>query len=137
LSSGPIRAGTLNCYEDTLPGAVRRLSAIGANLLVNVTNDAWFDGTAEPELHLLAAIPRAIEGRRDLVRATNTGVTAHVDAAGRVVARAPRDVATLLRVEPALLDGPPTPYQRFGDATWLIPLLLLALAARRRAPASR
>jgi apolipoprotein N-acyltransferase len=122
---GPIvRAGVLNCYEDTLPAMARRVALASPNLLVNITNDAWFGETAEPELHLLAAATaRAIEARRDLVRAVNTGVTVHVDAAGRVVARAERETRTILLVSPALLEGGPTPYVRFGDATWLVPLL--------------
>jgi len=127
-----VRAGVLNCYEDTLPHISRRVMSVRPNLLVNVTNDAWFGATSEPELHMLESIPRAIEARRDLLRAVNTGVTAHVDALGRVVARAPREVATILMTHPALLEGGPTLYVRFGDATWILPLLIAALATRRR-----
>jgi apolipoprotein N-acyltransferase len=129
LSSGAMRAGILNCYEDTLPALSRRVAAANPNLIVNLTNDAWFGASAEPELHLLEAIPRAIEARRDLVRAVNTGVTVHVDALGRVVARAPREVATFLLVKPALIESPPTVYTRFGDLTWGIPLLLFAIVS--------
>lgn len=129
LSSGGVRAGILNCYEDTLPGVSRRVARAGPNLLVNLTNDAWFGASAEPELHLLEAIPRAIETRRDLVRAVNTGVTAHIDALGRVVARAPREVATVLLVDAALIESPPTLYARFGDLTWGASLLAFALAS--------
>ncbi|MGZ3424625.1 MAG: apolipoprotein N-acyltransferase, partial [Polyangiales bacterium] len=144
-SSPTLRMGVLNCYEDTLGVIARRVMKAGPNLLVNVTNDAWFGATAEPELHLLESITRAIEGRRDLVRAVNTGVTAHIDANGRVVARAEREVATILLVEPRLLEGGPTLYVRFGDATW-IALLVAALSCsmyagrsrtRNTAPASR
>ncbi len=123
-----VRAGVLNCYEDTLPFVARQVAAASPNLLVNVTNDAWFGETAEPELHLLEAIPRAIETRRDMVRAVNTGVTAHVDAVGRVVARAEREIQTFLLVTPALLDSGPTPYVRLGDASWLLPLAMAAIA---------
>jgi apolipoprotein N-acyltransferase len=136
-SQPEVRAGILNCYEDTLPSVARRTSAIAPNLLVNVTNDAWFGATAEPELHMLEAITRTIEARRDLVRAVNTGVTAHIDATGRVVARAEREIATVLLVRPALLDTAPTLYVRVGDAAWIVPLVALAaglaLLARRRA----
>lgn len=137
-SPGPeVRAGILNCYEDTLPSISRRVVKVGPNLLVNLTNDAWFGVTAEPELHLLEAIPRAIEARRDLLRAVNTGVTVHVDAFGRVLTRVPREVATFAVVRPALLESGPTPYVRFGDATWLVPLsaaVLFSWLRRRRAP---
>ena len=128
-----VRAGVLNCYEDTLPNVSRRVMAVNPNLLVNVTNDAWFGDSSEPELHLLESIPRAIEERRDLVRAVNTGVTAHVDALGRLVSRAPREVATVLMTRPALLEGGPTTYVRLGDAIWLAPLLLLAASTTARA----
>jgi apolipoprotein N-acyltransferase len=136
-----MRMGVLNCYEDTLGSVARRVMQERPNLLVNVTNDAWFGATAEPELHLLEAIPRAIEARRDLVRSVNTGVTAHIDANGRVVARAEREVATILLVEPRLLEGGPSLYVRFGDATW-IALLFLGIscsmfAGRRRTWTSR
>lgn len=136
-----LRMGVLNCYEDTLGGVARRVMKESPNLLVNVTNDAWFGATAEPELHLLESIARAIEGRRDLVRAVNTGVTAHIDANGRIVARAEREVPTILLVEPRLLEGGPTLYVRFGDATW-IALLALGVscsmyAGRRRTSTNR
>lgn len=135
-----VRAGVVNCYEDTLPSVARRVARAGPNLLVNVTNDAWFGETAEPELHLLAATARAIESRRDMIRAVNTGVTAHVDSLGRIVASAPQNTRTFLVVHPALLDDPPTIYVRFGDATWSVPLslaLVAALACRGRRKAAR
>jgi apolipoprotein N-acyltransferase len=117
---GPkVRAGVLNCYEDTLPGAARRVTAAGPNLLVNVTNDAWFGHGAEPELHLLEAIPRAIETRRALVRAVNTGVTAWIDPLGRVVARAPREQEAVLTAYVPLMEGGKTPYERVGDLGWV------------------
>lgn len=125
LVAGPVRASVLNCYEDTLPVAGREAMERAPNLLVNVTNDAWFAGSAEGELHLRLAVLRAIETRRDLVRAVNKGPTSFVDAAGRVRARYDLPMPGTLRVEPALLSGPPTLYARFGD----YPLALLALAS--------
>ena len=121
----PIRAAVLNCYEDTLPEAGREAMEHAPNLLVNVTNDAWFSGSAEGELHLRLAVLRAIETRRDLVRAVNRGPTSFVDATGRVRARYDLPMPGTLPTTPALLDGPPTLYTRFGD----YPLLLLAAAA--------
>jgi apolipoprotein N-acyltransferase len=123
--AGSIRASVLNCYEDTLPVAGREAMEHAPNLLVNVTNDAWFAGSAEGELHLRLAVLRAIETRRDLVRAVNKGPTTFVDAAGRVRARYDLPMPGTLRVEPALLSSPPTLYVRFGD----YPVALLALAA--------
>ena len=125
FTSGPIRAAVLNCYEDTLPAAGREAMEHSPNLLVNATNDAWFAGSAEGELHLRLAVLRAIETRRDLVRAVNMGPTSFVDAAGRVRARYDLPMPGTLQATPALLSGPPTLYVRFGDA----PLVLLALAS--------
>jgi apolipoprotein N-acyltransferase len=125
FESGAVRASVLVCYEDMLPEAGREAMEVAPNLLVNVTNDAWFAGTSESEQHLRVAALRSVEVRRDMVRAVNFGPTAWVDAAGRVLSRAPADFPSVLSAEPALLEGPPTPYARFGDA----PLALLLLAA--------
>ncbi len=140
-SGGPAaRLAVLNCYEDTLPEVGRLLAAsLAPSLLVNITNDAWFYGTAEPELHARLGAMRAIELRRDLVRAVNMGVTSWVDAAG--VVRARRDAAgqgTLL-VTPTVREGPLTVYARFGDlpAYALLALVTAVFAWRsKRAPAS-
>lgn len=125
FSAGPIRAAVLNCYEDTLPVAGREAMERSPNLLVNITNDAWFAGSAEGELHLRLAVLRAIETRRDLVRAVNQGPTTFVDAAGRVRARYDLPMPGSLQTTPALLSGGPTLYVRLGDA----PLVLLAVAS--------
>lgn len=128
--AGPIVASVLNCYEDTLPQAGREAMEPRPNLLVNVTNDAWFVGSAEGELHLRLAVLRSIEARRDLVRAVNRGPTTWIDATGRVVAR--RDAAPGLGASPplladaALLDAPITLYTRFGD-TPLVVLVVLSV----------
>jgi apolipoprotein N-acyltransferase len=87
LGARTYRLGPLICYEDILAGFTRRVAAEDPNLLVNITNDAWFGDTAEPYQHLALAVFRAVEHRLDLVRAVNTGVSAHVDATGRVVAK--------------------------------------------------
>jgi apolipoprotein N-acyltransferase len=116
------RMGVFNCYEDTLPDFGRRImNELAPNLLVNVTNDAWFVGTEEPELHLRLAVMRSIELRRDMVRAVNLGVPAWIDAAGRVRARLDSADPGWLRVEPSLRSDGPTVYARFGDLPlWLV-----------------
>jgi apolipoprotein N-acyltransferase len=137
LVAGPMRAAALVCYEDMLPEAGREAMTVAPNLLVNVTNDAWFSGTAEPELHLRAAVLRAVELRRDLVRAVNAGPTSWVDAAGRVRGRASTVFPSSISAVTALLDTPRTFYARFGDVPWAMLALVLAnvavwRAARRR-----
>jgi len=79
------RVGGYICYEAIFPGLVRRFPASGAELLVNVTNDAWYGTTSAPHQHLAMAAFRAVENRRYMVRAANTGITAVVDPWGRVL----------------------------------------------------
>lgn len=136
--SPPVRMAILNCYEDTLPGLGRRLAnALSPTLLVNVTNDAWFYATAEPALHARLGAMRAIELRRDLVRAVNLGETSWIDAAGVVRARYDAQAAGTLMTTPALRDGEPTLYARFGDVPLVALLTALAIAAWWRANRSR
>ena len=106
--------GVLICYEDIIPRFTRRVAAKDPNVLVNVTNDAWFGYTPEPYLHLALATFRSIENRLWMVRSTNTGVSAFVDAAGRIVSE-----TSLYHPEVLVADVPMlttwTPYRAFGD----------------------
>ncbi|WP_437958199.1 apolipoprotein N-acyltransferase [Sorangium sp. So ce119] len=136
---GPsLRIGVLNCYEDTLTGVGRRITAtLTPNLLVNITNDAWFTGSAEPELHARLAVMRAIELRRDLVRAVNLGVTSWIDASGVVRSRSEGAAPEITFASPTIRDTPLTLYTRLGDAPLasLIVLAVIACALRaRRSP---
>ena len=79
-----VRVAPLICFEDTIGELARRPVLGGAQLLVNVTNDAWFQRTAASRQHLHEAIFRTVENRRPLVRCANTGVTAFVDRDGRI-----------------------------------------------------
>jgi apolipoprotein N-acyltransferase len=124
LDSGNVRAAVLNCLEDILPAAGREAMNVRPNLLVNVTNDAWFEGSAESDLHLRLARLRSVEVRRDLVRAVNMGPTTWIDAAGRLRARIPSYDPGILIAHPALLDAPMTIYARYGD----LPLALTSAA---------
>jgi apolipoprotein N-acyltransferase len=120
---GKARIGVLICYEDLIPRYARRVAAHDPNVFINMTNDAWFGKTAEPEHHLNLALMRAVEYRRWLLRSTNTGISVFIDAAGRRVQETSLDGAeTLLRDVPLLESR--TVYARLGD--W--PLLLLGLA---------
>ncbi len=132
---GPaLRMAVLNCYEDTLTSVSRgHARAIGPNLLVNVTNDAWFDGTAEPELHARLAALRAVEHRLDLVRAVNRGVASWVSASGRVIARYDAPTPGVLMATPAVREpASPTPYARFGDVPTALLLALACAESLRR-----
>lgn len=133
--------GVLNCYEDTLPAVGRRIARERPALLVNVTNDAWFGATAEPELHLRLSALRAVEARLDLVRAVNLGVPAWIDATGTVRARGSAERRDVLVASPHLAEKrtSPTLYVKAGDVPTWSGLLVVAIvgAIRRRAARGR
>ncbi|HEY3355111.1 MAG TPA: apolipoprotein N-acyltransferase [Polyangia bacterium] len=141
LVSGRARIGVLICYEDVLPAFARAVAAQAPapNLLVNVTNDSWFGRSTEPYEHAYLASFRAIELRRSLVRATNTGLSCLIDPRGRMIARGGLFQAETLIAAVPLLEGQ-TVYARLGDWPALagiaagLGLAALAFARRRRAP---
>ena len=114
------------CYEVIFPAAVTGPGA-RPRWLLNVTNDAWFGLSSGPYQHLASARLRAVEEGLPMLRAANTGVTAVIDAYGRVLAALDMQQEGVLdhRIPPA---REPTPYGRWGDAT-LIFLLLFAVTA--------
>ena len=117
LDAGSQRMGVFICYEAAFPELVRRFTALGANVLVNLSNDGYF-GHSEARLqHLALARMRAVENRRFLIRATNDGLTAVIDPAGRIIQLLPpyRQVAAPIRYG---LRSEQTPYARFGD--WFV-----------------
>lgn len=73
------------CNDDIMPAMTNRLAGKPANLLINITNDAWFGDTSEPYFHLALATFRSTENHLYMVRATNTGVSALIDATGRIL----------------------------------------------------
>lgn len=113
------------CYEAIFPRAVIDQSN-RPRLLVNVTNDGWFGNTSGPRQHLHQARVRAVEEGIPLVRAANNGISAVVDAEGRLVARlALNERGTIqARLPPA---RPQTVYGRFGD--WLFACLMVICLA--------
>ena len=124
----PAHMAVLNCYEDTLTDVARRQTvAIRPNLLVNITNDAWFYGTAEPELHSRLATLRAVELRLDLVRAVNLGVTSWVDATGTVRARYDQQAPKAIVVTPTLRNHAATVYARMGDTPAFLGLAVVSV----------
>ncbi|HEY4122694.1 MAG TPA: apolipoprotein N-acyltransferase, partial [Byssovorax sp.] len=137
----PVKLGdhvitTMICYEDILPEFVNSLVRAGdPELLVNLTNDAWFGDTSEPWEHLALAKLRAVEHRRYLVRATNSGVSAIVDAVGHVVKH-----GDTFREETIVGDArymrSKTLFEITGDApVWIATILVIAMGFRARKPA--
>jgi apolipoprotein N-acyltransferase len=79
--------GTLICYEITFPDLVTQMILNKGELLVNISNDAWFGDTSAPDQHLHLALLRAVEQGRYLVRCTNTGISAIIDPHGRIISQ--------------------------------------------------
>ncbi|HET6265666.1 MAG TPA: apolipoprotein N-acyltransferase [Usitatibacter sp.] len=131
LHAAGVAFGVAICYEDIFgEELIRQLPA--AQVLVNVSNDAWFGESFAADQHLQASQMRALETGRWVVRSTNTGVTAAIDPSGRVVKRLPWFTAGTLVVDVVPMQGL-TPYARLGNygALALIAGVLL-LAWRRR-----
>lgn len=84
LESGGLKLGTQICYEIIFPELSRIMVKNGADLIINVTNDAWFGMTGAPVQHFAISVFRAVENRRSLVRAANTGFSGFVEPTGRV-----------------------------------------------------
>jgi len=84
LALGPMRLGMLICYESIFPEIAHESVVRGANLLVNITNDAWYGRSSAPYQSLAMAVLRAVENKRSLIRAANTGVSGFVDPLGHV-----------------------------------------------------
>ena len=84
LSAGALKLGLSICFENVFSRNIMR-DLPDANLLVNVSNDAWFGNSLAPHQHLQMAQMRAIEAGRAMVRSTNTGISAFIDDRGRIV----------------------------------------------------
>ena len=87
LSYEGVAIGVLICFESIFPKLARNWTSNGANLLVNITNDAWFGRSSAPWQHLSMSVFRAVENRRSMARAANTGVSAVIDPLGRIMAK--------------------------------------------------
>lgn len=108
------RIGTFICYESAFPNFVRQFARGGAEALVNISNDGWFERSAARRQHLQLVRMRAAENRRWLLRATNDGLTAAIDPAGRVRTTLPPHVEAASTAGFSYIAGQ-TVYTRFGD----------------------
>ena len=122
-----LRVGALVCYDDMLAGHVREAARQGATVLLTLANDAWFGDSAALDLHESLGLWRAIENRRFLVRATNTGLTSVIDPLGVVTLELPTWIETAETTQVQLLEIPSL-YQEYGDLfAWSAVALALAL----------
>jgi apolipoprotein N-acyltransferase len=122
---------TFICYESIFGDEIREFENMGADALVNISDDGWYGDTSAAWEHLNMVRMRAIENHRWILRATNTGVTGSIDPYGRVVATAPRHIRTSLRVG-FDYEHDVTFYAAHGDlfAYFCALVTSLALAAR-------
>jgi apolipoprotein N-acyltransferase len=131
-----VRAGVFICLESAYPYITRRFAQEGADVLVEMTNDAYQGNTSIMRQHLSNAVFRAVETGRTLLRVTNTGVSARVSPRGEVSDETGRFEEAVRTWEVARSDGRQTFYVRFGDsfaaACALASLFALTLTLRRR-----
>lgn len=109
------------CYEIVYGDFVRQQVKLGSKVMVEMTNDGWFGRSSQPWQHLNLVRLRAVENGIPVVRATNTGVTAAIDAQGRIVSQIEPHQASYLSVE--VPGSNPSFFARYGD--WIEDLLLL------------
>jgi apolipoprotein N-acyltransferase len=129
--------GPVICFESIFPYLSRSQVQNGAEVLVNITNDAWFGKTSAPYQHLSMLVFRAIENRRYAVRAANTGISAIISATGQVEQQSPLFEPYVLNGSVPMLSGL-TVYSRAGDllayacGLWALGLVLWTLLTKRK-----
>lgn len=139
------RLGPVICYEDLLPGFLRGVGKLHPDILVNLTSDSWFGARTEPWEHLALAVFGSIELRVSMVRAVNSGISALIDANGRVLAKTYADdpyrqprAADALLVSARKMAGGHTLFVAWGN--WfaygsILTTLAIFMIVRRRGPA--
>ncbi len=132
-AAAQIPFSVLICFEDCFAYLARNAYRAGARLLINQTNDAWFDGSSGPVQHLSHSVFRAVENRLPVVRCANSGVTCFIDPVGRFDAL--RNGSGSFAFPGYALSGVrvpvsrhrPTLYTRFGDILLAMPAAMLLL----------
>jgi apolipoprotein N-acyltransferase len=117
IKHGEIKEGrfsTLICYEIIFPHLVRKFFRDGGDFMVTITNDAWFGYTPGPQQHFDMAVFRAIENRKPVIRAANTGVSGFIDSNGKVLSSTALFNTTVLH-DTVFTDNTLTFYTKFGD----------------------
>ena len=129
ISHGHLKFAPLICYEIAYTGKARTM-ARSANVILTVSNDTWFGNSIGPDQHLQIAQIRARELGKPVVRATNDGLTAFINARGRIEKELPRFKKAILRhtVIPATTV---TPYAQAGEAPVVVLLLIILTLTRK------
>ncbi len=123
-----LKIGPQICYDSLYPHFSRNLALLGADFLINLTNDSWFGPSFEPEQHLYMTLARAIEVRRPLLRSTNTGISTVIEATGQIHVQSPKFEEWFHTYDVKYLKSADlTFYTRFGAFLSLLPLLVVGL----------
>jgi apolipoprotein N-acyltransferase len=126
--------GTHICYEIIFPGLVRKFYRDGGDFMVTITNDAWFGRTAGPYQHWSMAVFRAVENRKPVIRAANTGISGFIDSRGRVLSKTLLFERTVL-MERLKTDPTRSVYSRYGDLfvyVLMVGAMLVLVSPKRR-----
>jgi len=113
LRAGKTKVGVLICYESIFSNIARKQVKKGADLLVNITNDAWYGRSSAPHQSLAMTVFRSVENRRSLIRAANTGISGFVDPLGRVISSSPLFESLVLTADVPVFQGG-TVFVRYG-----------------------
>jgi len=126
----PIEFGSVICFESVLPFLNRKLVKNGAQFIVIVTNDAWYENSRGPYQHFQASIFRAVENNRPVIRCANTGISAIIDPNGKIVDYIPLNKQGIINSLINLTNNNKTFYTKFGDVfsqLLLFTMLILSL----------
>jgi apolipoprotein N-acyltransferase len=115
ISWKDVKLGVQICFEVIFPDLARASVKNGADILINITNDAWFGRTSAPYQHLSMTIFRAVENRKALVRCANTGISCFVGPSGRIFSPTSLYSDEVVTREVPVMKTEPTVYTRFGD----------------------
>lgn len=124
LSQDKLCMGILICYEAIFPELARTHSREGANILINITNDAWFGITSAPYQHLCMSSFRAVENRMPMIRAANTGISAFIGTKGNIIEESTIFTEDVLKATLDISKSTLTFYARFGDIFALSALVI-------------
>ena len=120
METAGVKFSTPICFEDTFGYLSRRFVRSGAEVIVNLTNDAWANSLSSQMQHATMAVFRAVENRRSLVRSTASGQTCAVDPNGKILKMAEPFAEVWMMAEVPLYTASTTLYTRWGDAPMMI-----------------
>ncbi len=139
LKLGEFRMGAQVCYESLFPAFTRALAELGAQFIVNATNDSWYGSWQEPYQHMMMTLARSVEFRRPVLRATNTGISTVALASGEILQQSSINQEWSAAYEVPFMKNPPATF--YQTWFWLVPTLLwgslivlIALGLRLRKP---